>query len=161
MQITRSKVSRPRTHRCSILGDSQVKYKHQKFDMSCDRFPTLFVTRTCSHIDDFHEEIDLLPPTVIIVVFRVGTNDLGHCSLQVAEKRYGRLQRLVLSRPEFSVVVCRHGFSRSENRRRAPRTHHSCQGFITNFKRRAGVLKRILAKKGLSTCGVFLFLPWP
>ncbi|CAN7989908.1 unnamed protein product [Ixodes pacificus] len=124
----------------AVLGDSQVKYLHTRFDPSCRQFPTMFVSVSGGYIADFHQEVDLLPPSVRIVILHVATNDLASRDPQPVRQHYLDLLHHIQTRPGIQLVVCSHVLPRIINRH----LHFPNRHFTDAFNHRAGVFNRQL-----------------
>ncbi|CAN7943178.1 unnamed protein product [Ixodes hexagonus] len=136
----------------AILGDSQVKYLHTKFDSSCRQFPTMFVSLSGGCISDFHQEVDLLPPSVRIVLLHIATNDLASHDPQPVLQRYIDLLHHLQTRPGIQLVICTHILPRIINRHlRLPNRQ-----FTDAFNHRADNFNQQLTNICMTTPGLFV-----
>ncbi|KAM7314247.1 hypothetical protein ISCGN_004032 [Ixodes scapularis] len=137
----------------AVLGDSQVKYLHTRFDPSCRQFPTMFFSVIGGYIPDFHQEVDLLPPSVRIVILHVATNDLASQDHQPVRQHYLDLLHHIQTRPGIQLVVCSHVLPRIINRH----LHFPNRHFTDAFNHRAGIFDRQLTDIRMSTPGLFFY----
>ncbi|CAN7979205.1 unnamed protein product [Ixodes persulcatus] len=88
----------------------------------------MFVSVSGGYIPDFHQEVDLLPPSVRIVILHVATNDLASQDPQPVRQHYVDLLRHIQTRPSIELVFCSHVLPRIISRHlHFPNRHfHGC-----------------------------------
>ncbi|KAG0443644.1 hypothetical protein HPB47_014684 [Ixodes persulcatus] len=126
-----------------------MKYLHTRFDRSCRQFPTMSVSVSGGYIPDFHQEADLLPPSVRIVILHVATNDLASQDPQPVRQHYVDLLHHIQTRPGIQLVVCSHVLPRIISRN----LHFPNRHFTDAFNHQAGIFNRQLTDICMSTPG--------
>ncbi|CAN7986164.1 unnamed protein product [Ixodes hexagonus] len=100
----------------------------------------MFVSLSGGYIADLHQEVDLLPPSVRIVILHIGTNDLASLDPQPVLQRYLDLLQHIQTRPGIQLVVCGHVLPRGINRR----LQFPNRRFMDGFNHRAAIFNRHL-----------------
>ncbi|KAG0438945.1 hypothetical protein HPB47_016814, partial [Ixodes persulcatus] len=117
-------------------------------------FPTMFVSVISSCIPDFHQKVDLLPPSVRIVILHVTTNDLAFHDPQPVLQHYLDLLHNIRTRPGIQLIVCCHIVPWIINRH----LHSSNRHFTDAFNHRARIFNRQLTDLCMSTPDPFFHM---
>ncbi|KAH8022960.1 hypothetical protein HPB51_006390 [Rhipicephalus microplus] len=106
-------------HRAStaIVGDSQLKYLHQHFDMASPHSPA-FICQPGACIGDIGELLDFVPKGTSNLILHIGTNDLANTDAPTAFNRYvALLDRIRHERPDIPMVFATLVLPRAPNQR--------------------------------------------